>query len=75
MLDIGSAVVHITRSTWTWGNGVFKNGVCHATGEVTVIMIDKSTKRFAEIPPEFRASLEALRLHKTENPFIVTADI
>ena len=75
VLDIGSAVVNISRSTWTWGNGVFKDGVCYATGEVTMIMIDKTTQRAAEIPQEFRDSLETLRLRKTESPFVITSDV
>lgn len=75
VLDIGTAIVNISRSTWTWGHGIFKNGVCHATGEVTMVLIDKSTKRAAEITPEFRASLETLRFRKTESPLIITSDI
>jgi acyl-CoA thioester hydrolase len=75
VLDIGSAIVNISRSTWTWGNGVFKDGVCYATGEVTMIMIDKATQRAAEIPKEFRDSLETLRLRKTESPIFITSDV
>ena len=75
ILQIGTAIVHISRSTWTWGNAVFKNGVCYATAEVTMIMVDTKTKKAAEIPAEFRASLEALRLHKTDNPLILTDDL
>jgi acyl-CoA thioester hydrolase len=75
VLDIGSAIVNISRSTWTWGNAVFKDGVCYATGEVTMIMVDKSTKRAADIPKEFRDSLEALRLRKTDSPILITSDV
>ena len=75
VLDIGSAIVAISRSTWTWGNAVFKDGICHATGEVTMIMIDNETRRAAEIPQEFRDSLETLRLRKTGNPIFITKDV
>jgi acyl-CoA thioester hydrolase len=75
VLDIGSAIVAISRSTWTWGNAVFKNGICHATGEVTMIMVDKATQRSTEIPQAFRDSLETLRFRKTESPFTITTDI
>jgi acyl-CoA thioester hydrolase len=75
VLDIGSAIVKISRSTWTWGNAVFKDGVCYATGEVTMIMIDKGTQRAAEIPQDFRDSLEALRLRKTDCPYLITTDL
>jgi acyl-CoA thioester hydrolase len=75
ILHVGAAIVHISRSTWTWGNAVFNNGVCHATGEVTMIMVDTRTRKAAEIPPEFRASLEALRLRKTDNPLILKDDL
>lgn len=73
-LDIGTAIVHISRSTWTWGNAVFKGDVCHATGEVTMVLIDRTTKRAAEIPHEFRERLEKLRLRKTDNPLILTEE-
>ena len=75
VLDIGTAIVHVTRSTWTWGHGVFKDGVCYATGEVTMVMIDKSARKAGEIPKEFRDSLEKLRLKKTESPIIITSDV
>lgn len=75
ILHVGAGIVHITRSTWTWGNAVFNNGSCHATGEVTMIMVDTKTRKATEIPPEFRANLEALRLRKTDNPIIISDDL
>ena len=75
VLDIGTAIVHVTRSTWTWGHGVFKDGVCYATSEVTMVMFDKSARKAGEIPKEFRDSLEKLRLKKTESPIIITSDV
>ena len=56
-------------------NAVFKDGICYATGEVTLVMISKATKRSAEIPRDIRHKLEALRLHKTDKPIILTADL
>jgi acyl-CoA thioester hydrolase len=75
VLDIATAIVQITRSTWTWGHGVFKEGVCYASGEVTMVIIDKSTRRAGEIPQQFRDSLEALHLCQTDSPLIITSDV
>ena len=61
-LDIGTAVVRIGRSSWDLGYGLFKEEVCHATGEVTMVLIEKATGRSMPLPAAFRDKLEALML-------------
>ena len=74
-VDIHTAIVGISRSTWTWGHAICKDGLCCATGEVTIIMLDTASKRSMAIPQDLRDRLEALRLRKTEAPLVLSADL
>ncbi len=61
MVDIGTRIVAVGNSSYTMGQGVFKDDKCVATGRTTLVMIDRSTRRSAPMPDGYRGLLVALR--------------
>ena len=58
--EIGTNILRIGRSSYTFGNAVFHDDVCVATSEATSVMIDRATGKSIPLPAEFRESLQAL---------------
>ena len=57
VLDLGSAVVRLGRSSITLIQGVFIGDLCVATGREVLVMVDSATGRPAPLPEELRARL------------------
>ena len=57
VLDLGSAVVRLGRSSITLIQGVFIGDLCVATGREVLVMVDSATGRPATLPDELRARL------------------
>lgn len=60
MVDIGTRIVAIGRSSYTMGQGIFREDTCFTTGRTTLVMIDRASRRPAPFPDAFRGVLEAL---------------
>jgi acyl-CoA thioester hydrolase len=57
MIDIGTGVWAIGRSSFTLGQGLFKDGKCRATARGTLVLVDTAARRPMPIPDAMRALL------------------
>jgi acyl-CoA thioester hydrolase len=44
-VEIGTAVAEIGRSSYTFSHALFQGGECAGTGRVTMVLIDRETRR------------------------------
>ena len=58
-IDIGSRLLRIGRSSFAVGSGLFDGGRCAATSVTTLVVIDRQTRRPAQIPDAVRAGMQA----------------
>jgi acyl-CoA thioester hydrolase len=62
-VEIGSAVAEIGRSSYVFAHALFRgDGECAATGLVTMVLIDRETRRSRPLPPELIGRLKALQM-------------
>lgn len=59
-VDIGTTILRIGRSSYTFGQGVFQDRTCVATAEVVQVRIDPDTGKSMPLEHDFRALLERL---------------
>jgi len=59
VIDIGTGVLAIGRSSFTFGQGLFRGDECVATAETVIVLMDEATRRSTPLPPELRQRLEA----------------
>lgn len=57
IVDIGSTVLTLGRSSFTVGQGLFKGPLCVATAESVVVLTDETTRRSTPLPDALRARL------------------
>ena len=60
IVDIGTRVTRIGRSSFTMGQGVFRDALCAATAESICVLIDEATRRSVALPPTLRERLNGL---------------
>lgn len=56
-VEIGSAISHFGRSSFTVAQVVFRDGICVATGRATMVCIDHATRRSRPLPQAIVARL------------------
>lgn len=61
-IDLCGGLIRIGRTSIDYGLAVFYKDQCAASGEVTVVMIDRATGRPMPIPDAYRAQLETIML-------------
>ncbi len=61
-VEIGTAVLGIGRSSFTLGQGIFKDGTCVATAETVLVLMDEATRRSTPLPEPVRDVLAARAL-------------
>lgn len=61
-VEIGTGTAEIGRSSYTFAQALFHDGVCVATARATLVMIDAQTRRAKPLPEESVARLEKLRV-------------
>ena len=61
-VEIGTGVSAIGRSSFTFLQAIFHEGVCAATGLATMVMIDEATRKARPLPEEVVERLEKLRV-------------
>lgn len=59
VVDIGTRVERVGRTSCGLGQGLFKDGVCFATGEAVLVWADLETGRAAAFPPELEQRLRS----------------
>ena len=62
VVDIGSTILAIGRSSLTIGQAVFAGALCAATAETVIVLTDAATRRSTPFPDALRARLAALTL-------------
>ena len=63
-VEIGTGIAEVGRSSFTFLQAIFHEGLCAATARATMVMIDASTRRSRPLPDDTRARLETLRLRE-----------
>ena len=62
-IDIGSGLLRIGRTSFTWGIAVFLGDKCAASGEVVQVVLDKNNgNKPMPISDEYRRELESMLL-------------
>jgi len=67
VVQIGSRLMRIGRTSLVLGNSVFRGDLCAATSVTTLVIIDSSTRRPVAIEAAARAKLEGHLLGKEQN--------
>jgi acyl-CoA thioester hydrolase len=62
IVDIGSAVLSLGRSSITIVQGVFAGETCAATAETVIVLTDAATRRSTPLTDQLRARLTALAI-------------
>lgn len=62
MVDVGTGVMRVGRTSYTLGQGLFVGDTCVATAEGVVVVIDRESRKPVAVPEKMRAALDAYRL-------------
>lgn len=65
-VEIGTGIAEIGRSSFTFAQAIFHDGVCAASGRATMVMIDEATRRSRPLPEDVLRRLERLRIANGE---------
>jgi acyl-CoA thioester hydrolase len=57
IVEIGTTVLRIGRTSFTLGQGLFRGDTCVATAEAVIVLMDEATRRAAPLPGALRARL------------------
>ena len=57
-VDVGTVVTRMGGSSFSLGQGIFSDGTCVATAEVTTVSFDPNSKHSQKLTPELRTILE-----------------
>lgn len=58
-VDVGTTIIRVGRSSYTFGQGVFRGDDCAATAEAVQVRIDPDTGRSVPLSDEFKAMLKS----------------
>jgi acyl-CoA thioester hydrolase len=64
VIEIGAGILRIGRTSYEFGTAVFWNGQCAASGQVTVVMVEKASGKPMAIPEDYRRGLENILLRQ-----------
>jgi acyl-CoA thioester hydrolase len=59
MIDVGVGVLAVGRTSYTLGQALFKEGICRATAQATLVLVDHATRKPIAIPEAMRSALSA----------------
>jgi len=62
LIEVGTAVAEVGRSSYVFTQGIFSDGVCVASGRSTMVLIDLETRRAKPLPPTLIERLKGLQL-------------
>lgn len=57
IVQIGTGLARVGRTSYTLAHGVFCDGACAAFGQATLVMIDNTTRQARPLPEDFIARL------------------
>lgn len=58
-VDIGTTIIRVGRSSYTFGQGVFQDHTCVATAEAVQVRIDDTTGKSMPLDDEFKGLLQS----------------
>ncbi|HMK67521.1 MAG TPA: thioesterase family protein [Stellaceae bacterium] len=58
-VEIGTRVLHVGRTSFRLGQGIFNGDICAATGASVLVLMDDATRKPKALTPQLRAWLEA----------------
>jgi acyl-CoA thioester hydrolase len=58
VIEIGTRVLSLGRSSFRLGQGIFKDTLCAATAECIMVLVDDATRRSMPLTPRLRQWLE-----------------
>jgi acyl-CoA thioester hydrolase len=61
-IEIGTGVVEFGRTSFKVAQGIFREGVCHATGLATMVCMGIATRKATPLPPEAIEKLSRWKL-------------
>jgi acyl-CoA thioester hydrolase len=64
-VEVGTAIVDISRSSYVFMQAIFHEGSCAAHARSTLVLIDRATRRARQLPPHLVERLEGLRLRNS----------
>jgi acyl-CoA thioester hydrolase len=62
VVDIGTGVLQIGRSSFTLAQGLFRGSDCVATAHSVLVLMDEATRRATPLPPSVRERMAAFAL-------------
>ena len=62
VVDIGTGVLQVGRSSFTLGQGLFRGEACVATAHSVLVLMDEATRRATPLPDAVRHRLEEFSL-------------
>jgi len=60
MIEVGTRLIRLGRSSVRFGQGLFNEGRCVATAEAVVVLMDGTSRKSKPFPPEAAATLQQL---------------
>ena len=58
-VEVGTLIQRVGRTSITFGQGMFKDGICVSMSESVMVMLDTTTRRPKPLPAEAVAQLSA----------------
>ncbi|MCC7530729.1 MAG: acyl-CoA thioesterase [Candidatus Melainabacteria bacterium] len=61
VVDVGTRINHIGKSSFICGQALFKNDECCSTAESVIVLTDNTTRRSSPLPEKVLAALRQLQ--------------
>ncbi len=62
VVEIGTAIAEIRRSSYVFSQAIFSEGACAARARSTMVLIDRATRKARPLPPELVEQLNRILL-------------
>jgi acyl-CoA thioester hydrolase len=59
-VEIGTRLLRLGRSSFTFAQGIFQNGRCAASAVTVIVLMNEATRRSTPLPPDLAQELERL---------------
>lgn len=60
VVEVGSAILSIGKSSFVVEQALFKDGLCSCTSQSVIVMVDEESRRSTALTPEVLAKLKSL---------------
>jgi acyl-CoA thioester hydrolase len=59
-VEIGTRLLRLGRSSFTFAQGIFQNGRCAASAVTVIVLMNEATRRSTPLPPDLAEELKRL---------------